>query len=245
VLSSVRFKTAAPGDVNVILLRKCAIVFAAILSTTPLSVAQDRAALMAQINNTKAFLLKQRTAPDYRDSVRKAVLVYQGTLGSDCKAVDLDFDSVNVRDRILALLELDKNGTAVAGAWKESVPGTACNEKRTYNVQVDVTRTGLRFTPTFPGDAAGDPELQNDTLKNIEINLQMLKIPTKASCHLAVIDTHLVGAPSAVLDSGAMSPWTESWDVQTCGKVYAVPVTYTPDARGTRISVGTSDIQPR
>lgn len=200
---------------------------------------------MTQINNTKAFLLKQRTAPDYRDSVRKAVLVYHATLGSDCKTVDLDFNSVDVRDRILALLELDKNGAAVAGAWKESVPGAACNEKRTYNVQVDVTRNGLRFTPTFPGDAAGNPELQNDTIKNIEINLQMLKIPAGKSCHVAVIDTHLVGAPSAVLDSGVMSPWKESGDVQTCGKVYVVPVTYTPDGRGTSISVGTSDIQPR
>jgi hypothetical protein len=221
---------------------KCVVSLVTIVSASGLLFAQDRDAVLGKINATKAFLLKQRVAANYRDSIRKSILAYESKLDSDCKDVDLDFDSVDVRDRILAVLELDDKGMPIAGAWRESIPGTACNEKRKYNVQIDVMRMGLRFRSTFPGEAAGDPELQNDTLKNIEINFQTLRITGKKSCHLEVVDTHLIGPSSTVLDSGILSPWNESWEVQTCGKVYKVPVTYTPDIRGTRISVGTSDI---
>lgn len=228
---------------NLNLRAKYAISFLAIMFATCVLEAQDKDTLLEKINVTKTFLLNERATANYRDSIRKSVLAYERGLGSHCKKVDLDFDSVDVRDRILAVLELDEEGKAVAGAWRESIPGTACNEKQKYNVQIDVTRWGLRFTPTFPGDASGDPELQNDTLKNIEINLQILRIPTSKSCDLEVLDTHLVGPSSTVLDSGVMSPWKESWKVRTCGKIYKVPITYIPDSRGTRISVGTSDIQ--
>lgn len=227
-----------------VLRAKCVFLLAVFLATNAALVAQDRDAVLAKLNSTKAFLVKQRATPDYRESLRKSVLAYESTLETHCKNVELDFDSDKVRDRILALLEVDDKGVAVSGAWRESVPGTACNEKRIYNIQVDVTRLGQTFTPTFPGEAAGNPELQSDTLKNIEANFQILRIPIKKSCHLTVVDTHLAGDASAVLPSGIMSPWKESWSIQTCGKVYTVPVTYTPDDRGTAISIGTSDIQP-
>jgi hypothetical protein len=214
------------------------------LFASTLLIAQDRDAVMAQLAATKTYLVKQRSAPDYRDSIRKSALAYQNTLDTHCKDVNLDFDSADVKDRVLALLELNGKGTPIAGAWRESIPGAACNEKHTYNVQVEITSKGLRFTPTFPGDAAGNPELQNDTLRNIETNLQMIGVQTKKSCHIAVVDTHLEGAPSAPLSNGILSPWKESWSVQDCGKIYRVPVTYTPDDRGTRISVGTSEIHP-
>lgn len=224
--------------------KKHALVFAAILSTSAPLMAQDREVVMEELNATKTFLLKFRLTTLYRDSMTRSVLAYENKLDAHCKDVTLDFDSPDVRDQVLAPLERDPNGVPVAGRWRESIPGMACNQKHSYNVQVEVTRQGPAFTCTFPGEAAGNPELQFDTLKNIEKYFQILRISKKKSCHLEVIDTRMIGERSIPLESGLMSPWKESWDVQDCGKVYTVPVTYAPDSSGTTITVEISAIQP-
>lgn len=193
-------------------------MFAAILSLSAPVIAQDREAVSEELNATRTFLLKFRVTTLYRDSMTKSVLAYENKLAAHCKDVALDFDSPDVRDRILAPLERGPDGVPVAGGWRESVPGTACNQKHTYNVLVHVMRDGPSFTCTFPGDAAGDPELQIDTLKSIEKNFQTFKISQKKSCHLEVIDTRLIGEQSVLLDSGLLSPWEEAWDIQACGK---------------------------
>ena len=205
-------------------------------------VAQDRDAMIAKIKETRALVVKLRATDDYRASIRESVLAYENTLDAHCKDVVLDFDSA--QDMILTAVQRDIEGEAVAGRWRETIPGTACNQKRMYNVEVNEAPQGLRFTPTFPGDAEGDPELQNDALKNIEKNLRILGLSKKKSCRAQVLDTHLIGAASQPLPSGLLSPWRESWDVRTCGILYAVPITFTPDANGTTITVHTSEIKP-
>lgn len=223
-------------------LEKHIILLSLALSVCATLTAQDKDAVKAQIDLTKKYLLQQRPSLEYRNSIRESILAYEKRLDTHCKDVALDFDSVDVRDRILALVELDDKGRAFAGAWRETLPGTACDEKRRFTVQVEVTRQGLQFTTTFPGEADGNPELQEDTLKNIEMDFQILRFITKRSCHLEVIDTHLVGERSTIQDNGLLSPWKESWDVRTCGKVYVVPIKFIPDKSGTSISVGLSDI---
>lgn len=208
---------------------------------TPVLLAQDDPVL-AKINSTKAFMLKISSASDYRESIRKSSLEYESSLSTHCKSVDLEFDSVSVKLQILMLVESNDKGILVSGSWKETVPGTACNEKRMYNVQVDVTKKGLHFTPTYPGTAQGNPELQRDTLKNIEMDLWVISA-VKRSCRAEVLDTQLVGPAATVMDNGLMSTWEESWDVRSCGKIFTVPVKYIPDAHGTAISVRASDIQ--
>lgn len=230
---------------QLILRRMCAALLCAVLFSTVHVAAQDKSAIAASIKDSNAFILNQRKSTAYRDSVRKSAADYENSLGKHCQDINLDFESVDVRDTLLALVELNDKGVAVAGAWKEGVPGTACNIKRRYNVQVEETPHGERFTAMFSGEAEGDFELQVDALKNIETNFMVLKLMPKKFCHLAVIDTHLVGAPSKFLDNGIMTPWKESWEVDACGKVYIVPLAYTPDSTGTSISVGTSDIHPR
>jgi hypothetical protein len=193
------------------------------------------------INASRAFIIKQQAASDYRDSIRKSVLVYEKGLGTHCKSVDLEFDSISVRIKILVPLEIDANGVPTSGRWRETVPGTACNEKRMYNVQVDATNKGLRYTPTYPGTAQGDPELQHDTLKNIE-RARVAMPGAKQSCPVEVLNTQLVGPAATLLKSGLLSEWKEEWDVRLCGKTFTVGVKYTPDATGTYISVLASEI---
>jgi hypothetical protein len=208
---------------------------------TPVLLAQDDPVLV-KINSTKALMLKMSVASDYRESIRKSALDYESSLSTHCKSVDLEFDSVSVKLQILMFVETNEKGMPVSGSWKETVPGTACNEKRMYNVQIDVTKKGLHFTPTYPGTAQGNPELQRDTLKNIEMDLWVISA-VKRSCRAEVIDTQLVGPAATVLDNGLMSTWEESWDVRSCGKIFTAPVKYIPDAHGTAISVKASDIQ--
>jgi len=199
-------------------------------------------ALIAKIKATREFILKKMTEADYRDSIRKSVLRYEESLSTHCKSADLDFASDLMNIRILWPLEMNDQGVPVAGRWRQRVPGTACNEKRLYNVQVDATKDGWRFTPTFPGGANGDPELQQDTLKNIEMDLKMLP-GSKKSCHGEVLDTRIVGPSSEIQKNGLMSEWSESWELRSCGKLFTVPVRFIPDGKGTAISVGVSEIQ--
>ena len=208
---------------------------------TPVLLAQDDPVLV-KINDTKALMLKMSVASDYHESIRKSAFEYESGLSTHCKSVDLEFNSVSRKLQILMFIETNDKGMPVSGSWKETVPGTACNEKRMYNVQVDVTKKGLHFTPTYPGTAQGNPELQRDTLKNIEMDLWVISA-VKRSCHAEVLNTQLIGPASKVLDSGLMSTWEESWDVRSCGKIFTAPVKYIPDAHGTAISVKASEIQ--
>ena len=203
--------------------------------------AQDDS-FLAKLNSSKAMMLKISSASDYRESIHKSARDYEKSLSTHCNTVDLEFNSASVKLQILMLVESNDKGIPVLGSWKETIPGTACNEKRMYNVQVDITNNGLHFTPTYPGTAQGNPELQRDTLKNIEMDLWVISA-VKRSCRAEVLNTQLVGPAAKVLDNGLMSTWEESWDVRSCGKNFTAPVKYIPDAHGTTISVRASDIQ--
>lgn len=220
-----------------------AILFSAVLCAVPAASAQDDA-MMAKVNATRALMIKLAPDPAYQDSIRKSVLVYEDSLSTHCKNVELEFDSREVRLQILWPIDTNQKGEPVAGSWKENVPGTACDQHRMYNVQVDFTKKGPRFTPTYPGTAQGNPELQRDTLRNIEFVVSALA-GAKKPCHGEVLNTTLVGAKAEVQDNGVMTPWTEAWDVRVCDKLYSVPVKYVPDGKGTAISVDTSGVQPR
>jgi hypothetical protein len=197
--------------------------------------------MVAKLNATKALMLKMGPDPGYQNSIHKSSLEYENSLSTHCKNVDLEFDSPKVTLLILWPVEMNDKGVPTSGSWKETVPGTACGEKRMYNVQVDFTGKGPQFIPTYPGTAQGNPELQHDTLNNIEMAKVMVP-GVKKSCKVEVMNTELVGPQSTVLDNGQMSPWKEEWDVRMCDKLFIVPVKYTSDGKGTFVNVGISEI---
>lgn len=190
------------------------------------------------------FILAQKSTSGYRGKIQAAIVAYEKGLDAHCKNVSLDFDSGGVKDTVLAPLYTNEKGVAVAGSWRETVPGTACGEPRNFNVRVDATLAGLQFAATFPGDAAGDPDLQKDTLKNIESTFEASGISTKKDCHLEVIGTHLIGPEPTLQENGNLSPWKETWDVRTCGTVYSVPIAYASDGKGTFIEIHGGEIKP-
>lgn len=84
-----------------------------------------------------------------------------------------------------------------------------------------------------------------DTLANIEMNFKMLGWGGKEGCKVEVVGTHAVGAASSPMANGELSKWDEMWEVSSCGTVCMVPVTYTPDGKGTGISVSASGIKAK
>ena len=222
---------------------RCAASVVLVLSSFGLLAAQDSGAGVSTGDPTMQFMLAQKNSSGYRAKIQAAILSYEKGLDARCKSVNLDFDSGGVQDKILAPLYTNENGVAVAGSWRETVSGTACGEERKFNVRVDATLSGLQFTATFPGEAAGDPDLQHDTLKNIESTLEMRGIEIKKGCHLEVIDTHLVGPEPSLQESGSLSPWKETWEVKSCGTVYSVPIAYASDGKGTFIEIHGGDIK--
>lgn len=192
---------------------------------------------------TSQFVQTQRSTSTYRSKVQAAILSYEKGIDARCKSINLDFDSGGELYKILAPLYTNENGVAVAGSWREIVPGVACGEERKFNVRVDATLGGLQFTATFPGEAAGDPDLQRDTFKNIQSTFEAQGIEIKKGCHLEVIDTHLVGPEPMLQENGNLSPWKETWDVKVCGTVYLVPIAYASDGSGIFIKISSSDMK--
>ncbi len=222
--------------------RCAALVVMALSSVGPLA-AQNSGAGASTADPTRQFIFAQKNSSGYRAKIQAAIFGYEKGLDAHCKNISLDFDSGGVQDTVLAPLYTNEQGVAVAGSWRETVPGTACGEARKFNVRVDATLGGLQFTATFPGEAAGDPDLQRDTLKNIESTLGARGIEIKKGCHLEVIDTHLVGPGPTLQENGNLSPWKETWDVRSCGTMYAVPLAYSSDGNGILIAIHGGDIK--
>lgn len=74
------------------------------------------------------YIQKERAKPPYRESIRKTLLDFQKKTGSECKDLTLDFDSAEAKDELEDLVEFDGTGKAIAGGWREKVPGGVCGE---------------------------------------------------------------------------------------------------------------------
>ncbi len=222
---------------------RCAALVALVLSSIGLLDAQGPGAAVSTSDPTMQFLLAQKNTSSYRGKIQAAIVAYEKGLDAHCKNVSLDFDSGGVQDIVLAPIYTNEKGMAVAGSWRETVPGSACGEPRKFNVRVDATLGGLQFAATFPGEAAGDPDLQRDTLKNIESTLEGRGFEIKKGCHLEVIDTHMVGPEPTLQENGNLSPWKETWDVRSCGTMYSVPIAYASDGNGILIAIHGSEIK--
>jgi hypothetical protein len=192
---------------------------------------------------TQQFMLAQRRSSGYRAKIQNAIAAYEKGLDTHCKDVALDFDSTDVKDKVLVPVYTNEKGEATTGTWRETIPGTACGEKRRFNVQVDVMPDGLEYTATFPGDSAADPDMQKNALKSVELSFHSLGIEIKKNCHFEVLDTHLAGSEPTLQANGSLSPWDETWNLRLCGKLYVVPISYASDGQGTFIKISAAGVR--
>lgn len=130
---------------------------------------------------------------------------------------------------VLAPVRFAPDGYPVAGAWKQSFPVRGCNNDTTINIffrgQPDEKITSI---VALPGDTHADPTLQRDALRYAWLAAKAVA-PNCVTPH--VRHTRYDG-----LVATADKAWHESWIVAACGQNVEVPITFTPDPTGTRIT---------
>lgn len=134
------------------------------------------------------------------------------------------------------------DGYPTSGVWKQSFPVSGCGNDTSINFfffgHPDEKITSLIAAP---GDTHADPTLQRDTMGYVMIAART-QAPDCNAPHLRT--THFDGGlgdqAGAAKAQTAPSGWRETWTISACGRLLAIPVTFVPDATGTRIFASNS-----
>ena len=84
----------------------------------------------------------------------------------------------------------------------------------------------------LPGSSQADALLQHDAMFYVGQNVGVRQ---KGCPRFEVVDTEFVRYEAAA--ATARRPWHETWTVKACGHTWKIPITFTPDATGTNITV--------
>lgn len=130
---------------------------------------------------------------------------------------------------VLAPLRFAQDGYPVAGAWKQSFPVRGCGNDTSINIFFrGEPDEKIASIVAVPGDTHADLALQRDALRYSWVAAKAAA-PNCMTPH--VRHTRYDG----VVDT-AHRAWRESWVVIACGRNVEVPITFTPDPTGTRIT---------
>lgn len=136
----------------------------------------------------------------------------------------------------------DAGGLPRSGAWWGRYPVTGCGTERIINIRFQAEPSGVRFLVTLPGRTRANVVLQRDALTYAFIGAS-----TKArDCKdMVVADTAFDGFGLSPGDKTApeTGPWRETWTVAACGKSFAVPLEFIPDATGTTINQRPAEVR--
>ena len=83
----------------------------------------------------------------------------------------------------------------------------------------------------LPGSSRADALLQHDAMFYVGQNVGVRQ---KGCTRFNVVDTEFVRYEAA---AATRRPWHETWTVTACGHTWKVPISFTPDATGTNITV--------
>ncbi|HEX4739085.1 MAG TPA: hypothetical protein VH331_16150 [Allosphingosinicella sp.] len=136
------------------------------------------------------------------------------------------------------------DGYPTSGTWKQSFPVSGCGNDTIINffffAQPDEKITSLIGAP---GDTHADPILQRDAMRDVMMAAKT-QAPGCSAPHLRT--TRFEGRPGAQAGGAtartAPSGWAETWTVSACGRLLTIPVTFIPDATGTRVF---TEIRPK
>jgi len=185
---------------------------------------------------TSTAIDAMRQYPAYRNAVESVMQQYESSLRSKCPSIQADWSQATAH--VALEPTLDDQGRIVKAVWVDTVPGTACGQKRRYNAITVFNNGEPTVLPLFPGESESNPVLQRETIPYVRIALFMQDVLSK-DCEIDVLETQLPGGHPA-----AKQPWSEQWRVDACGKQYWAKVRYVPDANGTTITVDPKDITP-
>jgi hypothetical protein len=131
------------------------------------------------------------------------------------------------------------DGYPTSGAWKQSFPVSGCGNDTSINFYF-FAQPNEKITSLIgaPGDTHADPVLQRDGMRYVMMAART-QAPSCNAPHLRT--THFDGRLGVQAGPAnaqtAPSGWREIWVVSACGRLLSVPLTFIPDATGTRIVV--------
>ena len=125
----------------------------------------------------------------------------------------------------------------VSGELRFPVQEEGCGASHALNVYLWVQReNSIAITPMMPGSSHAEDSLQKSAYAYV---LAAAGGP-EANCSTTFVeDTQFQSEAAGKPDKGAKTlPWKETWTLSSCGWRAEVPVTFTPDPKGTKITAG-------
>lgn len=143
--------------------------------------------------------------------------------------------SYNVADPVeLRPMAFDQYGSPTAGELKFPVKEEGCGASHLLNVYLWVQHEGsIAITPMLPGTSRAAEAQQKD---GYAYALQAAGGPEPNCSTGYVADTEYVGEQGKPQKGAKAAPWKENWTLQSCGWKAEVPVTFTPNASGIKIT---------
>lgn len=134
-------------------------------------------------------------------------------------------------------MKFNEFGSPQSGELRFPVHEEGCNTSHELNVFLWVEHEGsIAITPMLPGSSHADDSLQKSAYAYA---LAAAGGPEK-NCPTAYVEnTEFVKEEPAKPGKVTHSvPWQEVWTLSSCGWKAEVPVTFTPDPHGTKITAG-------
>lgn len=135
-------------------------------------------------------------------------------------------------------MKFNEAGGPVSGEMKIPVKEDGCGASHLLNVYIWVQReNSIAVTPMLPGSSRAEDVLQRQAYAYA---LQAAGGPEQNCPTAYVEDTRYVGEEGKPAKGTKASPWKETWTLQSCGWKAEVPVLFTPNASGIKVTAGPS-----
>ena len=193
------------------------------------------AAEPASVPPIPAALLPLLALPSHRTDLLRAAHAVDGPGMPACPTANY---TTTGEVGILAPIQSNTAGRAVAGAWKETIQEAGCGTTRLLNVLTTVQPDGtLQTKPLLPGTTITDPQLQQDSVQYAAAGMGEMPPGCEQGGVLNTRFVGLDGRPAGTLPTPGSPPlpWTEVWTLVACSKQADVTMHFTPDATGTDV----------
>lgn len=149
---------------------------------------------------------------------------------------------------LLAPITFNDNGVPNSGSWKQRFPVEGCGNDTALNVYFFATPEKVNSVVGLAGTTQGSLLLQKDSLTYAHMSVSLKAKDCKT---FEVTNTRFEGFGSRPFDKPDPGPnakfrlWWETWTLAGCGRTFDVPMTFTPDEKGTTIIPSSDKIVAR
>ena len=132
----------------------------------------------------------------------------------------------------------DQAGNLVQGLWNESVEVTGCPAPHVLNVlTVAEPGTPPGQTATMPGTTHADPATQKNALQYAQaVAIRAAQPGCRSQSFINTKFDGYTGLPIPGIPDGRENrAWRETWTLFSCGTMYDLTLTFTPNGQGTEL----------